>query len=162
MSHFNLKSLAFYAVAIGSVVILFSITTSYGETHVKAPLNIDGRYSMSTQTLPACLNAKSLLLDIKQSGTYLSAALLEANSSEKVIKAVEQRPPLSGDWNNQNFSLTGSLTHLEGCQGNVAIAGTIQNGNVNGTISLNSSSEQVPFTAQKQSPENAETQSQGH
>ncbi len=36
-NHFNLKSLAFYGAAIAFVVVLFSVTTSYGEAHVKAP-----------------------------------------------------------------------------------------------------------------------------
>lgn len=161
MSHFNLKSLAFYGSAIGAVVVLFSVTTSYGESHVKAPLDIDGRYPLSSQNLPDCLAGKSLMLDLKQSGTYLSAALVEATATEKVIKAVEQRPPLSGEWNTQQFSLTGSLAHIEGCQGKVAIAGTIQDKTMNGTLALNSSSGQASFTAQKE-PEKAETKSQGH
>lgn len=150
MSHFNLKSLTFYGAAIGLVVILFSITTRYGEAHVKAPLDITGRYSISNQNLSGCLDAKSLLLDVKQSGVYLSAALLEANADERAIKAVEQRPPLSGEWNNQQFSLTGPLIHLEGCQGRVAIAGTIQDKTMNATLTLNSIPEKIPFTAQKE------------
>jgi hypothetical protein len=162
MSHFNLKSLAFYGTAIGAVVVLFSVTTSYGESHVKAPLDIDGRYSIASQNLPDCLAGRSLMLDLKQSGTYLSAALVEATATEKVIKAVEQRPPLSGEWNTQQFSLAGSLLHIEGCQGKVTIAGTIQDKTMNGTLSLNAPSGQASFTAQKESPEKAETKSQGH
>lgn len=166
MSHFNLKSLVFYGAAIGAVVVLFSVTTSYGESHVKAPLDIDGRYPLSSQNLPDCLAGRSLMLDLKQSGTYLSAALVEATATEKVIKAVEQRPPLSGEWNTQQFSLAGSLAHIEGCQGKVAIAGTIQDKTMNGTLSLNASSNassgQASFTAQKEAPEKAETKSQGH
>ena len=162
MSHFNLKSLAFYAVAIGTVVVLFSVTTRYGEANVKAPEDITGRYSIAKQDLPGCLNATPLSLDVRQSGVYLSAALVATDASEQVIKAVEQRPPLSGEWNNQQFSLAGSLPHLEGCQGTVAIAGTIQNGMMNGNLNLDSSSEKTVFTAQKELPEKAESKPQGH
>lgn len=161
MSHFNLKSLAFYGTAIGTVIILFSVTTNYGESHIKAPLDIDGRYSISSQTLPDCLNAKPLFLDIRQSGIYLSGALVEAAAKEKVIKAVEQRPPLSGEWNNQKFSLLGSLTHMQECQGKVTISGTIQDRTMTGTLSLNSSTGQA-FTARKESSETSETKPQSH
>ncbi|HEY9642975.1 MAG TPA: hypothetical protein V6C57_20975 [Coleofasciculaceae cyanobacterium] len=156
MSHFNLKSLAFYGAAIGAVVILFSFTTRYGEAHIKAPADITGRYPISNQTLPGCLNAKPLVLDIRQSGVYLAAALVEAKADKRVIKAVEQRPPLSGEWDSQQFSLTGSLTHIQACQETVAIAGTIQDGTMTANLNLDSSPEKIPFTAQKELPETAQ------
>lgn len=162
MSYFNLKSLAFYGAAIGAVVVLFTVTTRYGEANLKAPLDINGRYSIANQNLPGCLNTTPLLLDVRQSGVYLSGALVEANADERVIKAVEQRPPLSGKWNSQQFSLAGPLTHLEGCQGTVAIAGTIQDGTMNATLTLNSSPEQASFTAQKALPEKADSKTQVH
>ena len=162
MSHFSLKSLAFYGVAIGSVVLLFTVTTRYGEANAKAPQDVAGRYPISNQNLPGCLKAKPLVLKVKQSGVYLSAALVEANASEKLVQAIEQRPPLSGEWNNQQFMLTGSLPHMEGCQETVAIAGTIQNGTMNGVLNLNSSPEKIPFTAQKELPKETESEAQGH
>ncbi len=162
MSHVNVKSLSFYAAAIGAVVVLFTLTTRYGEANIKAPLDINGRYSLASQNLPGCLNGKSLMLDVRQSGVYLSGALVAANASERAIKAIEQRPPLSGEWNNQQFSLAGPLTHIQGCEGRVAIAGTLQEGTMNATLNLNSSPEKIPFTAQKESPEKDETSAQQH
>jgi hypothetical protein len=38
MSHFNAKTLSFYGIAIGSVLLLFKTVSAYGETKLKAPL----------------------------------------------------------------------------------------------------------------------------
>ena len=38
MSHFKPKSLAFYAMAISSVFILFKVVSEHGEAKLKAPL----------------------------------------------------------------------------------------------------------------------------
>ncbi|NJM66733.1 MAG: hypothetical protein HC851_14260 [Acaryochloris sp. RU_4_1] len=46
MSHFNKKSLIFYAGAIGSVVSLFSVVTAYGEAKLKPPKSITGSYQL--------------------------------------------------------------------------------------------------------------------
>lgn len=151
MNHLSLKSLTFYGVAIGSVGVLFSLTTAYGEANLKAPQNINGRYPISNQALPGCLNSNRLLLDVKQSGIYLTADVLKADASETVMRAVEQRPLLSGQWNNQQFSLTGPLTHLDGCHETVTIAGTVNGETMNGTIRLNSVPE-AAFSAQREKP----------
>lgn len=55
MSHFNLKSLAFYGVAIGSVLVLFKTVTAYGESNLKAPDKIGGIYRLEAQNLPECI-----------------------------------------------------------------------------------------------------------
>jgi hypothetical protein len=158
-NHFNLKSLAFYGGAIAFVVVLFSLTTSYGEAHLKAPRDVNGYYPIDTNDLPGCLGSKRLTLDIKQSGVYVTGALLEADASEKATKAIEQHPPLTGQWNNHQLSLTGSLTHLKECNGTVTINGEISEDNkLNGTISLNSA-ESKSFTAQREKPKPA---AQGH
>ena len=154
-NHFNLKSLAFYGAAIGLVVVLFSITTNYGEAYVKAPRDIDGHYPINGDDLPGCLKSNRLVLDIKQSGVYLTGALLAADASEKATKAIEQHPPLTGQW-NQQLSLAGSLTHLKACEGTITIKGSInQDNKLDGTISLNSA-ETKNFTAQRQKPKPAE------
>lgn len=151
-NHFNLKSLAFYGSAITSVVILFSVTTSYGEAHIKAPRDIDGHYPIDSDDLPGCLQSNRLMLDIKQSGIYVTGALLDVDADEKTTKAVEQRPPLAGQWNNEQLSLVGPLTHLKGCEGTVAINSTInQDNRLDGTVSLNSG-EPKKLSAQREKP----------
>jgi len=158
-NHFNLKSLAFYGAAIAFVVVLFSVTTSYGEAHVKAPRDIDGHYPIDGDDLPGCLKSNHLVLDIKQSGVYLTGALIEADTSEKATKAIEQHPPLTGKWDSQQLSLAGSLTHLRGCEGTITINGAInQDNRLEGAISLNSA-ETKNFTAQREKPKPA---AQGH
>lgn len=148
-SHFNWKSLAFYGAAIGFVVALFSVTTAYGEAHIQAPQDIDGRYVIDQQNLPGCLGNQPLALDIKQSGVYLTGALLPANADEKLTKSIEQHPPLTGDWNNQQLSLAGSLSHIPNCQASILLDGTIEQDNVKGTIRLNASSPPTTFTARR-------------
>ncbi len=158
-NHFNLKSLTFYAAAIAIVVVLFSVTTNYGEAHLQAPRDIDGRYSIASDDLPGCLKSNPLALDVRQSGVYLTGALVTANASEKATKAIEQHPPLTGQWNNNQLSLAGSLTHLKGCEGMISINGAInQDNKLDGTISLNSA-EAKPFTAQR---EKQQPVAQGH
>ncbi len=157
-SHFNLKSLAFYGAAITFVVVLFSVTTNYGEAHLQAPRDIDGRYAIAGDDLPGCLKSHQLALDVKQSGVYLTGALIAANTSEKATKAIEQHPPLTGQWNTNQLSLTGSLTHLKGCDGTIAINGALnQDNKLDGTLSLNSAAK--PFTAQREKPQPV---AQGH
>ena len=59
MTHFNLKSLTFYGGAITAVVVLFEVVTAYGESNLKAPINIDGRYRLSYTQQPDCLNSNA-------------------------------------------------------------------------------------------------------
>jgi autotransporter translocation and assembly factor TamB len=95
---------------------------------------------------------------VKQSGVYLTGALLAADASEKAAKAIEQHPPLTGQW-NQQLSLAGPLTHLKGCEGTITVNGSIsQDNKLDGTISLNSA-ESKNFTAQREKPKTA---AQGH
>ena len=75
-SHFNFKSLTFYGVAIGFVLILFNLVTRYGEANLKAPARIDGRYRLSIAQLPDCLKSADPVLTIQQSGIYLNGFLL--------------------------------------------------------------------------------------
>ncbi|HCF30241.1 MAG TPA: hypothetical protein DEV81_24275, partial [Cyanobacteria bacterium UBA11049] len=68
-NHFNFKSLAFYGIAIASVLILFKIVTAYGEKNLKAPVPIEGRYRLNlAQNIPICPQESNLVLDIQQSG----------------------------------------------------------------------------------------------
>ena len=163
---FNLKSIGFYAVAIGSVAVLFKNVTAYGETNLKAPPPIAGGYRFSDENLPGCLKSNTLLLRIQQSGIYLSGSLLPINGNQDSEKTTEEKPSLIGKWQNQKLLLSGSLPHVTACnqsanQGKennnlVTIEGTVEGENLKGKISLSSSSEVVDFTAQKEAQVNLE------
>jgi hypothetical protein len=155
MSHFNLKSLAFYGIAISSVVVLFKVVTAYGETNLKAPLLMDGSYRLSAKDLPGCLKSDGLVLNIKQSGTYLFGTLLPANANAKTVTSAAQKPSLSGRLKNQQLNLAGSLPHLKSCNSSqassrVKIQGTIEKNILTGQISLRSIPSVAEFTATKE------------
>lgn len=163
MSHFNLKSLAFYGIAITSVVVLFKVVTAYGETNLKAPLLMDGSYRLSGENLPGCLKSDSLVLNIKQSGTYLFGTLLPANANAQAVTSAAQKPSLSGRFNNQQLTLDGALPHLKSCNSSqvssrVKIQGNVEKDLLKGQISLSSIPTAAEFTATKEPPvEKSET-----
>ncbi len=146
-NHLNLRSIAFYAIAIGSVVALFVITTNYGEAHLQAPSKVGGRYAMQADNLPECLKDSPLILSIQQSGVYLTGSLLAEGSSEKTTKIAEERPSLTGKWDGQQLTLSGSLKEFNACQGNLQIQGTVDNNQLMGKLRLDSTSETIEFTA---------------
>ncbi len=102
---FSLKSIVFYGTAIVSVMTLFSVTTSYGETHLKAAKLIAGRYRFVNSD---CLNGTTLRLE--QSGRYLTAAIV---SSESTI-ANTVPPSLSGVWSGELTAQGTALLKLSG------------------------------------------------
>ncbi|MBD2387578.1 hypothetical protein [Cylindrospermum sp. FACHB-282] len=106
MTHFNFKSLAFYGVAISSVLILFKAVTAYGENNLKTATSINSRYRLTlTENLPNCEKSNALTLNIQQSGIYLNASLLPANTNADT----EQKLPLSGLLRDQQLSLSGKV-----------------------------------------------------
>lgn len=108
------KLFAFYALSSTAVIVLFSAATTYGEANLKAPLKIDGLYRIDRAELPGCLNNRTLLLLLQQSGTYVSANLLSDRDREKT--SVEEKPSLSGRWQNQQLVLEGPVTHISECK----------------------------------------------
>ncbi len=52
---FHAKSLTFYLITILFIVLFFRVVMQYGETHLSAPTNINGRY-VSDRPLPRCPN----------------------------------------------------------------------------------------------------------
>ncbi|UBF24803.1 hypothetical protein K9N68_24550 [Kovacikia minuta CCNUW1] len=169
-SHFSLKSLAFYGIAIGSVVLLFSVVTAYGEANLKAPVQIKGRYTIAAQDLPGCLKSEQLLLLVEQSGIFLNGSLLPGDAAERLVKKAEERPSLTGRWRNQELVLDGPANHLPNCQGKIHIQGTIegtrQAGKIeqallNGTIHLGSQADAARFIA-KQEPAEQPAEEKGH
>ncbi|HEY9874312.1 MAG TPA: hypothetical protein V6D12_12795 [Candidatus Obscuribacterales bacterium] len=153
MSHFSPKTLSFYAVAIGSVVILFNAVSSYGEANVKAPTAIGGNYRISNQNLPECLKSDSLLLTIQQSGIYLSGSLLAVDKTAEPKTTAEEKPSLNGNFHNQQVSLSGSIPHFPACNNpGVNIEGTVNGKNLQGKITLSSIPTPVEFTAPLEQP----------
>lgn len=146
----NLKSMTFYGGAIVAVIILFSLTTAYGESHLKATRKIGGRYRLVTPTLPGCLASQSLVLVVEQSGVYVTGALLSADAVEDAIKTVEERPPLIGQWNDRQLTFKGSIANLPGCRNGISLEATVNHDQLNGRIRLQSSSVSTPFAAQRE------------
>lgn len=117
MNHFHPKSLLFYGIMIGSVLILFRVTAAYGEKHLKAPPNINGRY-VSTQAPPGCPEASRLALTILQSGVFLhgSLQLQEAGNQPTTQPSASQaKPSLNGRWNQSQVVLSGRTEALATC-----------------------------------------------
>jgi hypothetical protein len=111
----KLKSLLFYSVAIGSAIILFKTVTAYGESALKAPPPISGRYLLQTQNLPECLKAENLVLNIQQSGIYLFGSLAPREKSSESTTEAEEKPSLSGLLRHRQLVLSGTIPHLSGC-----------------------------------------------
>lgn len=149
-SHFNSKSLAFYGIAISSVLLLFKVVSGYGEEKLKAQPAINGNYQINAQNLPGCLKSDALMLNIQQSGRYLSGSLLPADSTD--IKSAEKEHSLSGNVNNGQLSLHGSAPHLNNCNNQIKIEGRVEAKAIAGKINLGSSADAVEFTAQQQEP----------
>lgn len=126
MNVFSLKSVGLYSLAIGATVVFFNFVTSYGSANLKAPISVEGSYLINSQKLSGCLQNKTLLLKLQQSGIYLNASLIEIeqlvgiDTTKMVDKALSTnrnlRPTLSGKLiqsaatlPTQKFSLSGSL-----------------------------------------------------
>ena len=161
MSHFNLKSLAFYGTAITSVVVLFKIVTAYGNANLKAPPFISGVYRISSDNLPECLKSNTLVLNIQQSGIYLVGTLNPESIDVKSSLKNEQKPSLNGRFINQQLSLEGTVPELKNCNNSirevkdkstsngVKIQGLLQGETLIGQIILNSTPA-VEFSATRE------------
>ncbi|MBD2460373.1 hypothetical protein H6G89_04885 [Oscillatoria sp. FACHB-1407] len=125
-SHFQPKSLLFYGVMIGSVTILFRLTSAYGERHLKAPPNVNGHYLIN-EPLVGCPEgdypkgetaSHRLVLVIQQSGVYLNGTLtlVEAESDTSQENAsLGKQPSLTGRWQEGQITLSGTADLAE-CQ----------------------------------------------
>jgi hypothetical protein len=153
MNFFSAKSLAFYGSTIAFVITLFSLSTSYGETNLKAPTKIAGRYRLKAENLPGCLKAETLILTIDQSGIYLNGSLI-SETDDAQTAAAKKQPSLMGVW-QQQLELSGALSHLDKCQSIVPtpvvkIQGTVNQATLKGVIQLASLSPSVEFVAQRE------------
>ena len=165
-SHFNFKSLTFYGVAIGSVLLLFNVVSAYGEAKIKAPAAIGGRYRLSlAQNLPTCSKSDALMLNIEQSGIYLNGFILAADTDAQTTG--EEKPSLTGQLSNQQLSLAGTLAISNLCtnpvsqpeatnrlknipSSSVKIQSQVEGENLEGTITLSGISKAIGFTAQRE------------
>jgi hypothetical protein len=151
MSHFNLKSLIFYGVAIGSVVVLFKVVTAYGESSLKASPPIDGPYRIDAKNLPGCLQAEALVLEIQQSGIYLNGSLLPSNKAVHSQTTVKTKPSLTGKFSEQKLSMSGAVPQLKSCHNqSLSLQGIVDGNTLKGQINLSSIPNAVNFTAQKE------------
>ncbi len=171
-NHFNIKSLTFYAVAIGSVLLLFNVVTTYGENNLKASKTIGGSYRLSfTNNLPGCPQIAPLILQLDQSGTYINAAVLKpaAKNVQNSMSAAE-KPTLTGLFKEQQLTLTGKVAKSVLCgfsqesgESAIAITSRIDGENLAGEIAVNGESAKTPFTTQKEaSPNPAKSSSPSH
>lgn len=159
-SHFSLKSLAFYGIAIGSVLTLFSLTTAYGESNLKAPHKIDGRYPINTQLGLSCLAKKPVVLMLQQSGIYLTGSLLLTDAPKQTVEMAAERPSLTGKWDGLQIKMDGSLAYIPGCQEQVTLQGRIAQEALNGTLRFSSTPTTVEVVAPRQAQQ--ETSQAGH
>ncbi len=125
----KIKQLSFYIVAIIFVLILFSLTTSYGETNLKTANKIEGNYKMQS-IIPNC--GDNLQLIIEQSGIYINAAIapLGKNSNDKPKNTVFD---LSGKWQGQKLSLLGNSNT---CKSLIEIMAGVENQQIIGKITI--------------------------
>ncbi len=146
------------------VVVLFQAVTRYGESQLKPPPRIGGRY-VSTAALPGCPAASRAVLTVLQSGLFLNGSLhLEegaaiANPSPTQAQATDphatdphatdphatagttaQAAQLSlvGRWQYQKVTLAGQTIALQTCQAVAATAtaatATPQQVQIEGTV----------------------------
>lgn len=179
MNHFNFKSLGFYGGAITAVVVLFEIVTNYGESRLKAPPSIEGRYPLSfARNLPDCLKSDALVLTIQQSGTYLSASLLPTKTNGKRATAAEEKPSLTGQLSNQQLSISGASNSnicpnlvpqaetsgrsKDDHSSQVNIQGRVEGKNLEGKMTLSGIPEAIGFTAQIEAPAQPSEKSTSH
>ena len=109
----NWKSLSFYGVAIGSVLMLFKVVTAYGESNLKASPAIGDRYRLTVDPKFTQLRKpEGLMLNIQQSGVYINGYLSLANTNAKVSTATAPKPTLIGRLSNQKLNLSGKISKI--------------------------------------------------
>ena len=176
MNHFNFKSLTFYGVAISSVLLLFKVVTAYGESNLKAPTPINGRYRLVlAENLPNCQkSADSRMLIIQQSGIYVNGSLLPANTTAELSTTTKEKPSLTGILKNEQLSLSGKVPRAVICnlpvsqtQGNAFNSVKIQMRLVDGSdpvgqLTGNGIPQAIEFTAVSQKESEQSNNSSSH
>lgn len=110
MNHSNFKSLAFYGIAIVSVLLLFKTVSTYGETYLKAPTAIKSRYRLVwAEDLANCKKSQDLILNIQQSGIYLNAYFLPVDTNYEITRNYQTNDSLTGILRNKKLILSGKV-----------------------------------------------------
>ena len=154
-SHFNTKSLTFYAIAIGSVLLLFNVVTAYGESNLKAPKTNGGRYQLALiNSLPGCTQVAPLMLQLDQSGTYINAAISKKEVQSSM--SAEEKLTLTGLFKEQQLTLSGKVAKSVLCgfpqasgERAIAINSKIDGDKLVGEIAINGEATKTLFTAEK-------------
>jgi len=157
-SHFSFKSLSFYAVAIGSVLILFNVVTTYGESKLKAPSAIGGRYRLAfANSLPGCAKPEPLLLVVDQSGVYANGVILPASTTTENPMSAAEKLTLTGLFKDKQLNLSGTVPQAVLCNQSsasgtkaIAINSRIEGDKMVGEIAQGAQPQKNQFTAQKQ------------
>lgn len=156
MSKSHLKThLIFYGATILVVLGLFRLTSAYGESNLKAPPNLNGRY-LSTAALPGCPETSRIAVTIQQSGVYLNGALELQQEGTKPPPLQPEYLTLNGRW-QQQLTLLGQTNALTTCQNNLAQANIALQGTItqdpeavlNGQLSINQA-QPWQFTAKRE------------
>jgi hypothetical protein len=172
MNHFNFKSLAFYGVAIGSVLILFKTVSAYGETNLKAAVTMNNRYRLQlAENLPNCKKSDGLTLNILQSGIYLNASLLPGSDKKKSTTA-QEKPSLTGLFQNQQINLSGKVLQSTLCGINISQERTytpvtmqmqlVNKDNLTGQLTVSGNPKTIGFTAIAQKKQEQSENSASH
>jgi hypothetical protein len=107
MKSSQLKYLAFYGGTIAFVLGLFTVVTTYGETHLETAQSVEGNYLFTLPTTANCGGGVPVTLAVQQSGMYVAAALV--NSALPHAQTAFKSMTLSGQWQNQQFKLAGKV-----------------------------------------------------
>jgi hypothetical protein len=168
MSHFSAKTLSFYGIAIGSVLLLFKTVSAYGETKLNAPPHIDGSYQfLQTENLPTCLQDKQLKLEVEQSGVYLFGNLEVAPSHAVQPKSALGELveiPFSGNFQDNQIIMSGT-GKVANCNSPVqlTVMGKQEQENLVGQIKDDVATTEGAFVAKFQKSELSSSESaQGH
>lgn len=140
-SHTN--HIAFYAIAITSVLALFKIVSTYGANNLKAAPPISGNYNITSNNLPDCLQKENLPLHIEQSGVFLFAKLANIH--------------LDGRIADNQISLSGHPSALSDCTfTDLKIAGNIKDDLFTGEITWDATTPKSSFAAKREVVQSAE------
>lgn len=113
---FNTKSLLFYGSMVGSVILIFKGVSWYGENNLQAPPKLTGEYLLKSENLPSCLTNQNLILNIEQSGIYLSGLLKLSNNNNS--KIANENISLNGRYQEDQILFSGLIKSPNNCFNN--------------------------------------------